>query len=139
MNSRTLAIIKPDAVGAGKTGEILAQLESEGFRICGMRMLALSSPQAERFYAVHAQRPFFGSLVKFMTSGPCVPVVLEAPSAVERFRQVIGATDPARAEEGTVRSRHGSSIERNAVHGSDSPENARIEARFFFADRDLSG
>lgn len=128
----TLAIIKPDAFGAGKAGRILAHLEDEGFSIRGARVVHLRRAQAEAFYAVHRERPFFGSLVEFMTSGPCLPLVLERNDAVSRLRDVIGATDPAEAEEGTVRALYAESKERNAIHASDSPENAAMEIAFFF-------
>lgn len=135
--SRTLAIIKPDAVAAGKTGAILAHLEHAGFRIRALRMTRLKRTQAEAFYQVHRERPFFASLTAFMTSGPIVPVVLEAEDAVVRFRDAIGATDPLEAAEGTVRSLYAESKERNAVHGSDSDENAAREILFFFSEHAL--
>lgn len=134
---RTLAIIKPDAVASGKTGRILAHLEREGFRFVALRTVRLETAQAEAFYAVHRQRPFFGSLVEFMTSGPIVAAVLEAEGAVPTLREVIGATDPAEAEEGTIRALYAESKERNAIHASDSPENARKEIDFFFSRREL--
>lgn len=134
---RTLAIIKPDAFGAGRAGRILAQLESEGFSVLAARVLTLSRSQAEAFYAVHREKPFYGSLVEFMTSGPCMALALRAPDAVPLLREVIGATDPAEADEGTVRARFAESVERNAIHGSDSPANARKELQFFFPRADL--
>jgi nucleoside-diphosphate kinase len=134
---RTLTIIKPDSVAAGNTGNILAHLEREGFRIVALRKLRLSTAQAEGFYAVHRERPFFGSLVEFMTSGPCVPVVLERDNAVLHLREVMGATDVAKAAEGTIRKIYGTSIEANAIHGSDSLENAAIEAAYFFSGTEL--
>lgn len=134
--SRTLTIIKPDAFGAGKAGSILALLEGEGFRIRAARVLRLSTEQAREFYAVHRERPFYDSLVSFMTSGHCMPLVLERDDAVATLRRVIGATDPAEAAEGTVRKLHAESKERNAIHASDSDENAEREARFFFAEAD---
>lgn len=134
---RTLAIIKPDAFGAGLAGRILAQLESEGFSVLAARVLTLSRSQAEAFYAVHREKPFYGSLVEFMTSGPCLALALRAPDAVPLLRDVIGATDPAEADEGTVRARFAESVERNAIHGSDSPANARKELQFFFPRADL--
>lgn len=134
---RTLTIVKPDAVAAGNTGNILAHLEREGFRIVALRKLRLSTAQAEGFYAVHRERPFFGSLVEFMTSGPCVPVVLERDNAVLHLREVMGATDVAKAAEGTIRKIYGTSIEANAIHGSDSAENAAIEAAYFFSGTEL--
>jgi nucleoside-diphosphate kinase len=135
----TLAIIKPDAVAAGKTGLIVAHIERAGFRIRAARMVRLTQAQAERFYEVHRERPFYGSLVRFMTSGPCVPLALEHPDAVAQFRAVIGTTDPAEAAEGTIRRLYAESKERNAVHGSDSPENAAREIAFFFTEAQLSG
>lgn len=136
--SRTLAIIKPDAVQNGHTGKIIAHLEKEGFRILAMRMEHLSKEKAGEFYAVHKERPFYGELVEFMTSGPCIPMALEAENAVARYRETIGATDPAEAAEGTIRKLYAESKGRNAVHGSDSDENAANEIRFFFGD-DLPG
>ena len=132
--SETLAIIKPDAVASGRTGAIVAHLEDAGFRIRALRMTRLNRAQAETFYAVHRARPFFPSLVSFMTSGPIVPLVLEAENAVPRFRETIGATDPAEAADGTVRARYAESKERNAIHGSDSDANAAAEIAFFFSD-----
>jgi nucleoside-diphosphate kinase len=135
----TLAIIKPDAVGRQLTGKVLAHLEQEGFRIRAIRRLQLSEKQAGEFYAVHRERPFYDSLVRFMTSGPCVPVLLEREDAVARLRETIGATDPAEAAEGTVRKLFAESKERNAIHASDSDENAQKEGAFFFAAADLIG
>lgn len=134
--SLTLAIIKPDAVAAGKAGKVLAHLEDRGFAIRAIRMLSLSQSQAGEFYAVHRERPFYSSLVAFMTSGPCIPVLLEKDSAVTALRDAIGATDPAEAAEGTVRALYAESKERNAIHASDSDENAAREAAFFFAEAD---
>jgi len=133
----TLAIIKPDAFGSGKAGKVLATLEDAGFGIRGSRLVRLSRAQAEAFYAVHRERPFFPSLVEFMTSGPCMPLALEHERAVPYLREVIGATDPAEAEPGTVRALYAESKERNAIHASDSPANARVELGFFFARADL--
>ena len=135
--NHTLAIIKPDAVGAGKAGKVLAHLEAAGFRVRALRMLHFTQKQAEEFYAVHRERPFYGSLVKFMTSGPAIPLVLEGSNAVLKLREVIGATDPAEAAEGTVRKLYAESKERNAIHASDSDENAAREARFFFSETEL--
>ena len=132
----TLTIVKPDAVARNLTGRILAHLEEQGFRIHAARMMRLTEPQAQAFYEVHKERPFYGSLVKFMTSGPCVPVILEKDDAVASLRRAIGATDPAEADEGTVRKLYAESKERNAIHASDSDENAAREARFFFAEAD---
>jgi nucleoside-diphosphate kinase len=129
---RTLAIIKPDAVGKNRIGVILGHLENAGFVVRAMRMEKLDPERAREFYAVHAGRPFYESLVRFMTSGPCVPMVLERADAVAGLRKTIGATDPSRAEEGTVRRLHAESVERNAIHASDSPENAKREIEFFF-------
>ena len=135
--TRTLAIVKPDAFGAGKAGKILAHLEGQGFTVRAARVIHLTQAQAEEFYAVHRERPFYRSLVTFMTSGPCMPLVLEKSNAVAAYREAIGATDPAEAKAGTVRKLFAESKERNAVHGSDSDENAEREARFFFADTEL--
>jgi len=135
----TLAIIKPDAVAAGRAGAVLAHLEEAGFRIRALRMTRLNPDQAEAFYAVHEERPFFQSLVSFMTSGPVIPMVLEAEEAVPRLREVIGATDPAEAAEGTIRALYAESKERNAIHASDSDENARSEIAFFFSRAQLLG
>lgn len=135
----TLGIIKPDAVAAGVTGKILAHLEGEGFVIRAARLVRLGRPEAEAFYEVHRERPFFGSLVGFMTSGPCLPFVLERADAVHHLRTVIGATDPAEAAAGTIRQQYAESKERNAIHASDSPENARREVAFFFPEGELEG
>ncbi len=135
--NRTLAIIKPDAVAAGRAGAILTLLEDKGFKPVALRMTRLNPAQARAFYAVHRERPFFESLVSFMTSGPVVPMVLEAEGAVPLLRTVIGATDPAEAEEGTVRALYAESKERNAIHASDSNENAVNEIAFFFSEHDL--
>jgi nucleoside-diphosphate kinase len=135
--NRTLTIIKPDAFGAAKAGKVLDHLEQAGFRVRAARVLHLTQAQAQEFYAVHRERPFFQPLVKFMTSGPCMPLVLERENAVAELRRVIGATDPAQAEPGTVRKLYAESKERNAIHASDSDENAEREARFFFAETDL--
>ncbi len=134
----TLAIIKPDATGSGAVGRIVAHLEATGFTVRSLRMLTMTTQQARSFYAVHRERPFYDSLVSFMTSGPCIPIVLEAPDAVMRLRQTIGATDPAEAAEGTVRRLYAESRERNAIHGSDSDDNARREIGFFFTEAELA-
>ena len=134
--TRTLTIVKPDAFEAGKAGKIIAHLEGEGFRVLAARVLRLSEAQAQEFYAVHRERPFYGSLDGFMTSGRCMPLVLERDDAVATLRRVIGSTDPAEAAEGTVRKLFAESKERNAIHASDSDENAEREARFFFAEAD---
>ena len=133
----TLTIIKPDAFGAGKAGKILAHLEGQGFRVLAARVTHLSDAEAGAFYGVHRERPFFGSLTRFMTSGPCMPMILEKPDAVAALRGAIGATDPAEAAAGTVRKLFAESKERNAIHASDSDENAEREARFFFADTEV--
>ena len=134
---RTFSILKPDAVAGGHSGEILAMLEKAGFRVIGMRMLKLSREQAEGFYAVHRERPFFSSLVKFMTEGRIIALALEREDAVKKLREVMGATDPAKAGEGTVRKRFAASIERNCIHGSDAPETAAVELNYFFSTMDL--
>jgi nucleoside-diphosphate kinase len=136
--NRTLAIIKPDAFQSGKAGKIIAHLEGAGFKVIAARVMQLSTAQAEEFYAVHRERPFYGPLVAFMTSGKCMPMVLERADAVAELRRVIGATDPAQAEAGTVRKLYAESKERNAIHASDSDENAARESRFFFAEADLT-
>jgi nucleoside-diphosphate kinase len=135
--NRTLTIIKPDAFNSGKTGLIIALLEKSGFKIIASRVMRLTDAQAGAFYQVHRERPFFGSLTRFMTSGKCMPIVLERPDAVAALRKTIGATDPAEADAGTVRKLYAESKERNAIHASDSDENAEREARFFFAEADL--
>ncbi len=135
--TRTLAIIKPDAVTAGNAGRILALLEERGFRVLGVRLLRLTREQAGEFYAIHRERPFYAELVEFMTSGAVIPLVLEAEGAVVKLRETIGATDPAEAAEGTVRRLYAESKGRNAIHASDSDENARNEIRFFFAEAEL--
>lgn len=135
--NRTLTIIKPDAFDSGKAGLIIALLEKSGFRIIASRVMRLTETQAAAFYAVHKERPFFAPLTRFMTSGKCMPMVLQRADAVATLRRVIGATDPAEAEAGTVRKLYAESKERNAIHASDSDENADREARFFFAEADL--
>ncbi len=134
---QTLAIIKPDAFGRGDAGRILTHLEDEGFRVRAARVVRLNQPEAESFYAVHRGKPFFSSLVEFMTSGPCMALALEREDAVPALREVIGATDPDEAEEGTVRSLYAESVERNAIHASDSRENAGVELGFFFPRTEL--
>jgi len=135
--NHTLTIIKPDAVGSARAGKIIALLEEKGFRVKAARVMQLTKKQAGEFYAVHRERPFYGELVDFMTSGPCMPLVLEKPNAVLALRDAIGATDPAEAAAGTVRKLYAESKGRNAIHASDSDENAAREARFFFAETDL--
>ena len=132
-NNQTLGIIKPDAVNAGKTGHIIQRIIDNGFRIRALKMLHLTLQQAEGFYEVHRGKPFFPSLTEFMSSGPCVVMVLEKNGAVKAWRDLMGATDPAKAEEGTLREEFGNSVGENAVHGSDSDENAAIEISFFFS------
>jgi nucleoside-diphosphate kinase len=135
---KTFSIIKPDAVASGKAGKILALLEENGFRLVALRMAKLSQSQAEGFYAVHKERPFYSSLVKFMTEGPVVLMALEREDAVKRLREVMGATNPANAADGTVRKLFAESIERNAIHGSDAPETAAQELQFFFTSVELN-
>ena len=137
--SLTLAIIKPDAVASGSAGKIIAHLEAGGFKVNALRMTRLSVGQAREFYAVHSERPFYASLVEFMTSGPVIPMVLEAEEAVPALRGAIGATDPAEAAEGTVRSLYAESKERNAIHASDSDDNAGGEIGFFFSTHECLG
>ena len=137
MSNRTFTIIKPDSVRKGNFGKIISRLENEGFRILGLKKVFLSRRQAEGFYAVHKERPFFGSLVEYMTSGPVYVAALERDGAVAHLRQVMGATDPAKADANTIRKEFGESIEQNAIHGSDSDENAKIEIGFFFAESEL--
>jgi nucleoside-diphosphate kinase len=134
---RTLAIIKPDAVAGGHIGEILTMIEQNGFRIIGVKMQRLSRPEAEAFYEVHKQRPFFPGLVTFMTEGPVVVLALEGENAVAKWRDVMGATNPANAVQGTIRKRFAENIERNSVHGSDSTETAAQELPFFFSAAEL--
>lgn len=134
--SRTLAIIKPDAVGSGKAGKVLAHLEGAGFTVRALRLTRLDAAQAGAFYAVHRGRPFYDELVQFMTSGPVIPMVLEAEDAVAKLRETIGATDPAEAAEGTVRKLYAESKGRNAIHASDSADNADKEIAFFFSEHE---
>ncbi|MGC8803576.1 MAG: nucleoside-diphosphate kinase [Bacteroidales bacterium] len=129
----TFTMIKPDATGKNLTGKILAMITEAGFTIRALKMTRLSKEQAEGFYAIHKDKPFFNDLVKFMTSGPVVAAILEKENAVERFRELIGATNPANAAEGTIRKLFASSVQENAIHGSDSDENAQIEANYFFS------
>ncbi|MGH7680177.1 MAG: nucleoside-diphosphate kinase [Gemmatimonadaceae bacterium] len=135
----TLTIIKPDAFLSGKAGKIIAHLEDGGFKVRAAKVMRLTEAQAGEFYAVHRERPFYKSLVTFMTSGTCMPIVLEKPSAVAALRKAIGATDPKEAEAGTVRKLYAESKERNAIHASDSDENASREARFFFSEAEVLG
>jgi len=137
VTERTLAIVKPDAVAAGQAAKVLARLEAAGFRVVALRMRSLTRAQAEAFYHVHRQRPFFAALTAFMSSGPCVPMVLERENAIAHLREVMGATDPAKAAPGTIRKEFATSIERNAIHGSDAPETAAFEIGYFFAGVEL--
>ena len=130
---RTFTILKPDSVAAGNAGAIISRLEKEGFRIVAMKRMHLTEKQAQGFYYVHKERPFFGSLVKFMSEGPIIPMVLEADNAIEKLRKVMGATDPAKADAGTIRKEFATNIERNAIHGSDGPETAAFEISYFFS------
>lgn len=134
---RTFAIIKPDAVKKGFAGRILARIEQEGFTVRGMRLTQLSKAEAQGFYAVHSARPFFGALTDFMSSGPCVVLALEAPDAIKKWRTLMGATDPAKADAGTMRKEFGASIDNNATHGSDAPETAAFELGYFFRGMEL--
>jgi nucleoside-diphosphate kinase len=134
---RTFSIIKPDAVAAGQAGEILAMIQSAGFQVLGLRMTRLSQSQAQGFYGVHSQKPFFAGLVKFMTEGPIIVMALEREDAIKKLREVMGATNPANAAEGTIRKKFAANIERNCIHGSDAPETAETELRFFFSTADL--
>jgi nucleoside-diphosphate kinase len=134
---RTLSIIKPDAVAAGQAGEILSMIEHAGFRMLAMRMTRLTEAQARAFYEVHRERPFYAGLVKFMTEGPVIVMALERTEAIAKLREVMGATNPANAAEGTVRKRFAENIERNCIHGSDAPETAAVELRFFFTTAEL--
>jgi len=137
MTERTLAIIKPDAVAKGAAGQIFARIEKAGFTVLAARMIRMTEEDAAGFYAVHRARPFFKSLCAFMTQGPCLPMVLEADSAIQRWRDLMGATDPAKAAAGTIRKDFAESIEANAVHGSDAPQTAAFEIPYFFSSLDL--
>jgi nucleoside-diphosphate kinase len=137
MSERTFAIIKPDAVRARQAGRILARIEEAGFAIRGLRLTHLTKAEAEGFYAVHRARPFFASLTEFMSSGPCIVLALEAPDAIKKWRALMGATDPAKADPGTLRKDFGASIEHNATHGSDAPETAAFELGYFFRGMEL--
>jgi nucleoside-diphosphate kinase len=134
---RTFGIVKPDAVAAGAIGGVIDLIEKSHIKIVGLRYLKLSQEQAQGFYAVHKARPFFGDLVKFMTSGPCVVMAIEGENAVAKYREVMGATDSKKAAPGTIRAKYGTDIEKNAVHGSDSPDNAKLELGFFFTGSEL--
>lgn len=134
---RTFSIIKPDAVKKGAAGDILSMIQAAGFRVIGMKMIEISKQQAEGFYAVHASKPFFGSLTDFMSSGPMVVLALEKENAIADLRKLMGATNPANAEEGTIRKKHAANIENNAIHGSDADDTARFELSYFFAGYEL--
>jgi nucleoside-diphosphate kinase len=137
LSNKTLGILKPDAVADGYTGAIIDKIIKAGFKIKAMKMIHLSKSSAEGFYAIHKERPFFGELVEYMTSAPCMPIALEKENAVEDYRKLIGATDPAKADEGTIRKLYAKSIQFNAVHGSDSDENAANEIAHFFSTDEL--
>ena len=137
MTNLTFGIVKPDAVRAGKTGSIMQRILDDGFKIRGLKLIHLTRPQAEGFYAVHRERPFFSGLTEFMSSGPCVVMALEKEGAVKAWRDLMGATDPAKADAGTLRKDFGGSVGENAVHGSDSDENAAIEIAYFFSRLEL--
>jgi nucleoside-diphosphate kinase len=139
MTERTFSIIKPDAVKARQAGDILARIEKDGFEIVALRLRHLTREEAEGFYHVHEQRPFFASLTEFMSSGPCITLVLERENAITRLRELMGATDPAKAAAGTIRKDFASSIEANCIHGSDAAETAQFEIAYFFAGIDLRG
>lgn len=134
---RTFAIIKPNAFAAGNAGKILARIYTEGFTVVGIKKLYLSKKEAEGFYYVHKERPFFGELTDFMSSGPCIVMILEAPDAIKKWRDLMGATNPANAAEGTLRREFGDSLEANATHGSDAPETAAFEMGYFFSGLEL--
>ena len=134
---RTFGIVKPDAVAKGAVGGVVQLIEAAGLRVVGLKMVRLTTAQAEGFYGVHKERPFFRDLVKFMTSGPCVVMALEGDNAVTRYREVMGPTDSRKAPAGTIRAQYGTDIEKNAVHGSDAPETARAEIPFFFSSAEL--
>jgi nucleoside-diphosphate kinase len=129
---KTLSIIKPDGVSKGVAGRIISRLETEGFRILGLKLIHMTKAEAQGFYAVHRERTFFNDLTNFMSEGPCLPMVLERENAIQHLREVMGATNPADAAEGTIRKAHGSNVERNVIHGSDSPESAAFEIGYFF-------
>jgi nucleoside-diphosphate kinase len=135
---RTFAIIKPDAVKKGVAGKILSRIEESGFRVCALRMIHMSKREAEGFYYVHKERPFFNGLTDFMSSGPCIVMCLEAPGAIKQWRDLMGATDPAKAEAGTLRKEFGASIDNNATHGSDAPDTAMFELGYFFRGMEIS-
>ncbi len=138
MSNKTLAIIKPDAVAKNSIGGIVAQIQNAGFKVNALKLTKLSPLQAGEFYSIHKERPFYNDLIAYMTSGPVVPIALEKENAVEEFRKLIGATDPLKAEEGTIRKIFGVNIEANAIHGSDSDENAKNEILFFFSQSEVA-
>jgi nucleoside-diphosphate kinase len=135
---RTFGIVKPDAVAKSAVGGVVDLIEKAGLEIVGLRLMHLTDPQARAFYAVHKERPFFADLVRFMTSGPCVVMAIEGENAVVRYREVMGPTDSKKAPAGTIRNRYGTDIEKNAVHGSDAPETAKVELAFFFSGLELA-
>jgi len=135
---RTFGIVKPDAVAKNAIGGVIDLVEKAGLKIIALRLVRLGETQAKAFYAVHKERPFFGALVQFMTSGPCVVMAIEGENAIARYREVMGPTDSKKAPAGTIRNRYGTDIERNAVHGSDGPDTAKVELAFFFAGQDLA-
>jgi nucleoside-diphosphate kinase len=137
LNNRTLAILKPDCTRKQLTGKVISHIQEAGFKILGLKMVRLNNESAKGFYEVHNERPFFNDLIKYMTSGPCVPIVLEKENAVEEFRKLIGATDPSKADEGTIRKLYAENIQENIVHGSDSDENAAKEISHFFSRKEL--
>ncbi|MBS3946513.1 MAG: nucleoside-diphosphate kinase [Melioribacter sp.] len=137
MTNRSLAILKPDCVRKQLIGNVISHIQNAGFKVLGLKMVRLTDDSAKGFYEVHKERPFFNDLIKYMTSGPCVPIVLEKENAVEEFRKLIGATDPAKAEEGTIRKLYADNIQENIVHGSDSNENALKEISHFFSRKEL--
>ncbi|MGH9869962.1 MAG: nucleoside-diphosphate kinase [Candidatus Polarisedimenticolia bacterium] len=137
MKQRTLTIIKPDGVQQKVAGKVIAHFEEAGFRLVAARLVHLTRKEAEGFYAVHRERPFFEALTTFMSSGPCIPMVLEGEDAISRLRALMGATDPAKADPGTIRKLYATNVERNVVHGSDSPESAATEIRYFFSDLEM--
>lgn len=138
MIQKTLAIIKPDSIEKNVIGEIIKKIEEEGFKILAMKLTRMSLKQAQAFYAIHKNKPFFNDLLKYITSGPIIPIALEKENGVDDFRKLIGSTDPTKAEDGTIRKLYGTNIERNAIHGSDSPENGIREIAFFFSESEIA-
>ena len=139
MSQKTLSMIKPDGVRQGDAGKILAKIEEAGFKILGLRMIQMTKRHAEGFYAMHKERSFFDSLIEFMSSGPCIVMVLEKDNAIDDLRKLMGATDPVNADEGTIRKEFASSVEANVIHGSDSPESASLEIPYFFTSLQIQG